>query len=76
MSVEESAEQAATRLMELALLCLEQAVPSRANSLAKTNLEQAMLWSNKDQAGKPRYCELCLAEMTDEADEPRADDEH
>jgi hypothetical protein len=47
-----TSEQIAFELMRRAfsLMCLS--APSRENSLAKTKLEEAMMWCNKDRAIK------------------------
>lgn len=45
-----SYKQSAFVLMKKALELLGYSTPTRANSLAKTKLEEAMMWCNKDMS--------------------------
>lgn len=51
-TVMEASSEAAVKLMTDALRHLQGVKPSRENSISITNLEQAMMWSNKDRTVK------------------------
>lgn len=48
----ETHEQNAAVFMRMALGELDESGPSRENSLARTNLEQALMWSQRDREVK------------------------